>query len=208
MTFIGFDPGGAGKFGCAVLRGKRSACATVDSVDAATRWAAEACEGSTLAAAGLDTLLFWQTTPAGWRSADEYLRRRYPGSKNSVISSNGLYGSMSVQGATLALRLRELWLDIVLTETHPKVLWAHMDTGFEYPRDSRGAVGAVGWLERAAGTALAVRNKHEFDAALSAWAAIQGYEGAWTRDLTSERASEQTGDDVRLVSPTHYFWPD
>lgn len=208
MTFIGFDPGGAGGFGCAVLRGGRSACATVDSVDAAVRWATGACEGSTPAAAGIDTLLFWQTTPSGWRGADEYLRRRYPRSKNSVLSSNGLFGSMSVQGATLALRLRERWPDIVLTETHPKVLWAHLDTGFEYPRQPRTAIGAVDWLERATGTALAIGNEHEFDAALSAWAAVQGYEGAWTRDLALQRASKQTGDNVRLVSPTNYFWPD
>ena len=204
MTFIGFDPGGATSgFGCAILQGERSTCATVDSVDGAMRWAAEACGGTTPAAAGIDTLLFWQTTPSGWRGADEYLRRRYPGSRSSVLCSNGLYGSMSVQGATLALRLRELWPDVVLTETHPKVLWAHLDTGFDYPRNPRTDVGAVGWLERATGTALEVENEHEFDAALSAWAAIQGYEGAWTRDLALERASEQTGDNVRLVSPTH-----
>jgi len=52
---------------------------------------------------------------------DLYLRETYPQVRNSVISSNGLYGAMVVQGMAMAILLREQWGDILLNETHPKV---------------------------------------------------------------------------------------
>ena len=39
------------------------------------------------------------------------------------MAPNSLFGAMAVGGVGLALRLRERWPSIALTETHPKVLF-------------------------------------------------------------------------------------
>lgn len=208
MIFLGFDPGGGSSFGCWIVSDRKIEGGTVGSVDEAIDWTRRVCADFKPAAAGIDTLLFWQTTPSGWRGADEYLRRRYPLRRNSVLCSNGLYGSMAVQGATLAMRLRTLWPDLYLTETHPKVLWEHLATGCTYPREPERNHGAIVWLSGACGHQIHVRNEHEFDAALSAWAAREGYNGVWAHDLALERASQQRGENVQLVPDVHYVWPD
>lgn len=111
-------------------------------------------------------------------------------------------------GATLAVRLRSLWPDITLTETHPKVLWAHLETGIRYPRNLGEDTAAVDWLANAADAEMSPKNEHEFDALLSAWAAAQGLRRVWTRDLVRERAHRQRGENVMLVPNVHYYWPD
>ena len=52
--------------------------------------------GATPAAAGIDTLLYWETGKSGWRSADRLLRQAYPAVEKSVISPNALYGAMAI----------------------------------------------------------------------------------------------------------------
>jgi hypothetical protein len=205
---LGFDPGGGGGFGCAVVTDEHSWSATVSSVDEAVEWAVGQLAGRTPDAAGIDTLLFWQTTRSGWRGADEYLRDRYPARRNSVLCSNGLYGSMAVQGATLALRLRERWPSLLLTETHPKVLWEHISGGVSYPREPAIDHPGVQWLTEALEAAIDPRNEHEFDALLSGWAADRACRGMWPLDLVTVAAREQTAPNLSLVDDVHYFWPD
>jgi len=67
-------------------------------------------------------MLHWCDAPGGWRPSDKRLRDAYPAARSSVLSPNGLYGSMGIGGMALALRLREQWPKILLNETHPKVL--------------------------------------------------------------------------------------
>ncbi len=68
-------------------------------------------------------MLFWEAGPSGWRAADKSLRTKYDAARNSVIASNAVYGAMAVQGMALAMLLRKQWPNIILTETHPKVLY-------------------------------------------------------------------------------------
>lgn len=210
MMYFGFDPGGIGAFGCALLDSANSSlsCATVLSVDEAVCWARRSIHEAPIAA-GIDTLLFWQSTKSGWRGADQYLRRKYPECRNSVVSSNGLYGSMSVQGAVLAARLRQVWPEIGLTETHPKVLW-HSLNGSSYPRiwSEQGGLVVQEWLAKAKLKHCEISDDHQFDAALSAWAAYSGFSGAWVRDLFIETAEGQQAENVSLVPDVKYMWPE
>lgn len=208
MIYLGFDPGGSKGFGAALYDAERASVygATVSSVDEAMVWAIGECAEQPVAA-GIDTLLFWQSTPSGWRGADEHLRRQYPACRNSVVCSNGLYGSMSVQGAVLAGRLRERWPQILLTETHPKVLWSALKIDREYPRKLGDSDALERWTQFA-GLNLTVTDEHQFDAALSAWAAERGSNGIWLRDLTALRAEKQTGENISVVNDVHYFWPE
>jgi hypothetical protein len=40
----------------------------------------------------------------------------------SVMTPNSLRGAMAIGGMALAMRLRQLWPEIALNETHPKVM--------------------------------------------------------------------------------------
>jgi hypothetical protein len=56
-------------------------------------------------AAGIDTLMFWETGASGWRAADGWLRQKYPRAIKSVVSPNSLYGAMAIQGMAMAIKL-------------------------------------------------------------------------------------------------------
>jgi hypothetical protein len=99
----------------------------------------------------------------------------------------------------------------MLTETHPKVLWHHVTLGHEYPRVEKWKDSVPGvvldWLNAKSLTGT-LNNEDEFDALLSAWAAMQGIKGVWKKDLFLLTAKQQKSDNVSLVSYAHYFWPD
>jgi hypothetical protein len=196
---IGLDPGGSHGFGVAILHGTVVETTTVDCVADAVTWLIAACGTEIPGAAGIDTMLHWSDGPGGWRPADRQLRAAYPAARSSVLSPNGLYGSMGIGGMAIALRLRQRWPGIRLNETHPKLLAyalrgeRHTDTDF---------AAAAHWLSRHAGLDLAqVRTGHAFDAVLSAWATREGALQGWM-DLA-------LGDPALLfpAGPAHYWWP-
>ena len=198
--FLGFDPGGLQGFGVACLQGEKVEAATVSTVAAAMNWAEAACSIRAPMAAGIDTLLHWCDGPSGWRPADQKLRAIYPAMRASVMSPNGLFGSMSIGGMALAMRLRERWPDILLNETHPKVLMHAL--GSERYADKTAAA-AVKWFADHSGLGLAEKTSgHELDAVLSAWATREGLQRCWT-DLAESDAS--------LLFPAgkvSYLWPE
>ena len=216
MITLGFDPGGKNGFGCAVVavpenggRCEVTSAATVNSVDEAVAWSSQACGSSKPIGIGIDTLLFWQSTPSGWRGADEWLRDQYPTVRNSIACSNSLYGSMSVQGAILAQRMRSVWKGTLITETHPKVLWHHFTPQSKYPRNwAEQAPFAFSWLEERGISCAVCNNEHELDAIISAWASGQAASSAWPIDLTQKAASKQVRDNVTVCDRVHYFWPE
>jgi hypothetical protein len=204
-----FDPGGQEKkFGCACLDinvggfEAYSACSVDDALD----WTKKTLKVPV--AAGIDTLLFWQSTKAGWRGADHFLRKRYPQCQSSIMAANSMYGSMSVQGAVLATRLEANWNNLLLTETHPKVLWAHLQ--FEYPTGHNWKNGhpepVQRWLKEETLNGD-IKSEHEFDALLSAWAAKNAYTKEWHHDLSNESADDQQHENVSPLKNFHYFWP-
>jgi hypothetical protein len=197
--YLGFDPGGHRAFGVAMLDRDRVLSATVSSVEEATSWAVSTCGGLEPVAAGIDTLLHWSDGASGWRPADKRLRMAYPAAQSSILSPNGLFGSMAIGGMALALRLRRRWPDIRLNETHPKVL-AFALRGQRH-RDSDIAA-VVEWFVLHSQLDLGgYRSGHEFDAVLSAWATQTGLTDGWI-DLVS--------DDASLLFPAgkaSYLWP-
>ncbi|MCZ8547309.1 DUF429 domain-containing protein [Mesorhizobium qingshengii] len=200
MIALGFDPGGAKGFGCCLLAEGSFTTATVGTIAEAMRWAVIACAGEAPSLAGIDTLLHWSDGPSGWRRADLCLKGKYPGASASVMSPNSLFGAMAVGGVGLAIRLKEQWPMMAITETHPKVLF-HALHGANYAKSEIAA--AFDWfVDRAALSPGSVRNEHELDALISAWAAKQGTLQQWS-DLCEPR----TQDMIFPAGPVSYLWP-
>ena len=214
--FLGYDPGGKGAHGVAqveidvdsgrVLRASSTRTATAD---AALAYLVSATATTTERAGGLgvDTLTEWCLGPSGWRQADLWLRATYPKAANSVISANSIYGSMCVNGVGLIHALRRQDPGLVVTETHPKVLYFAL-AGVKYDWAlSRPQM--VAWIRDLLGQpSMDVPSSDEFDALLSAWACAQGVLGHWKRDLhVPVPGSTPGGTVVRPVGSTHYFWP-
>lgn len=208
MIFIGYDPGGNDKHGVAVLdvedgRPVHAESALVETAEKAIRWFSNRVEQP--AAIGVDTLTCWSTGPSGWRPADRWLKERYPDVQGSVASSNSLYGSMSINGMATLVALREAIPKLLVTETHPKVLHWHMvQRPYDFTSNQQGMLES---LAARLGFQFTCASDHEWDAVLSALAAVRGASGQWTRDLHQL----PTMPDERLISPcgeTKYFWPE
>ncbi|MGO8614702.1 hypothetical protein ACC797_22850 [Rhizobium ruizarguesonis] len=200
MIFLGFDPGGAKGFGCCALRPSSIATATVSTIAQAIAWAITQCGNEWPIAAGIDTLLHWSDGPSGWRHADNFLKSGYPDAISSVMSPNSLFGAMAVGGVGLAIRLRQRWPDLLLTETHPKVLF-HALHGSRYSKRDMSL--AVDWfMTKSKLSAIEIGNEHEFDAIISAWAAREGVLNNW-RDLCQPGCP----DMIFPAGPVSYFWP-
>ena len=203
---IGYDPGGDGTHGIAVLTvedGKLvsgQTCVLSTANDVIDRIAST----HDLLALGIDTLTCWSTGRCGWRPADRWLRDRYPIALRSVVSPNGLYGSMGLNGMAVLIAAKAHHPAAQITETHPKVLYCHL-TGCKYnwDRDREAMTRSLGkWVSHK----LELSSEHEWDAALSAFAAFQGLIGRWPTDLHEL----PVGHGERLIKPagdTHYYWP-
>lgn len=205
-TFVGYDPGGNGSHGLATLAvtgGRPSALRveTLPNVEAVSRRVEAVGD---LTGVGVDTLTCWSTGPGGWRPADRWLRAAYPEVRPSVASPNALYGSMSVSGMAVLVALRQRRPDLLVTETHPKVLrWAVWGRRHRY--DEAREMDAD--LSALVGLPVRTANDHEWDAAVSAHAARCAFRGAWAHDLHQL----PTAEGERLVAPcgpTRYAWPD
>lgn len=199
--YLGFDPGGRTGVALLTVGDDIARCVTdsVDSVDAAFQWACGQLGNQTPRAAGLDTFLFWETGPSGWRHADLWLKARYQDVSNSVLSSNSTFGAMAVQGMALAILVKRRWPQIELIETHPKVLYrALAGQKYQWPGEMRA------WLAQQINCPSAnFANDHCWDAALSAWAAFKGHTRSWNRNLhaLSDTPIEPAGSCA-------YWWPE
>jgi predicted nuclease with RNAse H fold len=204
---VGYDPGGDGAHGVAVSsvsEGKpesvrchtfRTAHEVIDYLDAL----------GAVVAIGVDTLTCWSTGSGGWRPADRWLRERYKDVRNSVMTPNGLAGSMGLNGMSVLISARTKNPDVFVVETHPKVLyWALTKKKYNY-HSMRADMELM--LCEAHAVALTTANEHEWDAALSALAAARGYLRTWRVDLHAL----PTVAGERLISPcgqTNYYWPE
>lgn len=206
-TVLGYDPGGDGAHGVAVLQFDENqatalATSTLESVEDVI--STLECLPA-LAALGVDTLTCWGTGRGGWRPADRWLRDRYPAVRNSVMSPNSLFGSMGLNGMGALIAARHKFRDVLITETHPKVLYWHLSSKKHEYLASKAEMDDV--LSRRLNVPVATANEHEWDAALSVLAALNGLLRYWTQDLHALPISE----GERLITPcgeTHYFWPE
>ncbi|MFH0821763.1 MAG: DUF429 domain-containing protein [Pseudomonadota bacterium] len=205
MIIIGYDPGGAGSNGVAVLdvpaAGEaRAWVCTKSYVDEAMAWILDRLGDAEPNAPGIDTYLSWSTGSSGWRPMDTLLKRQYPAVQLSVFASNSAQGSMAVQGMAMALRLRGLWGDrIRLNETHPKVAYYAL-AGVRYEFDDA----LVRWLLNRFNPPLnvPVRDDHQWDALFSAWATWMGETGKWNGNLMLD-----AHDLLLPAGEVTYYWP-
>lgn len=204
---IGYDPGGNGAHGVAELRiedGNAVSVAT-RTMDTAEDVIAFLEGRPSVVAMGVDTLTCWSSGKSGWRPADRWLRQRYGAVQNSVASPNSLFGSMGLNGMAVLVAVRSTRPDLLITETHPKVFYYHL-SGQKYDyQQGRAEMDAA--LSATLGVPVVPATEHEWDAALSAFAALQGLRQRWPNDL--HRLATERGE--RLITPcgmTHYFWPE
>ena len=137
-TIFGYDPGGNKKHGVAKLEVVENRIREVEksTLDTAEKVIEYIGNTDSLIGLGVDTLTCWSTGGGGWRPADRWLRQTCPEVINSIMSPNRLCGSMSLNGMTVLIILREKKPDLFITETHPKVLLRHI-TGEKYDYENR-----------------------------------------------------------------------
>ena len=197
--YLGFDPGGDRRFGVALLDHEHLSTSTVSTVADAISWAIGTCGSRRPIAAGIDTLLHWTTTKSGMRPGDLWLRGMYPADAKSVMAPNSLFGAMAIGGMALAIKLRQVWPEIELNETHPKMLVRALRNERYRPEtiDS-----AIRWFVNCAHCpAWTPQGEDELDAALSAWATREGLADGWI-DIVG-----QGGELIFPAGPVRYLWP-
>jgi hypothetical protein len=209
MIYFGYDPGGNNGHGAAALHVKSDGNASIDtalleSAEAVIDWFHRYSDNNPTAI-GVDTLTCWSTGPSGWRPADRWLKERYPSVRLSVASPNSLYGSMSLNGMAVLLALKADFPQLLITETHPKVLhWHFRRSRYDWVSEQE-PMNAT--LAEQLDCGLICKSDHEWDAAISALAAYRWASGQWQRDL---HALPRTSGE-RLISPcgpTSYAWPE
>jgi predicted nuclease with RNAse H fold len=207
MLFLGYDPGGKSANGAAILTVnndvKSLQAATLDSVDDTLEWFDVCLSGGIPEAIGIDSFLSWETGLSGWRGPDKWLRKMYPEVKSSVMASNSTFGSMAIQGMAMAVRLRDRSDQVILNETHPKVLYyalSRQKYSFPGPNNQM-----VDWLKKTAAINEMPNSltEHAWDAAISAWITYQGYKTGFSSDLMSK-----TNNPILPAGKVHYHWPD
>lgn len=190
MIWFGADPGGGDSFGVAILRDDGSFDTDrVSHADEANDWLKQDPQ-----AAGIDAPMWWSSGQSGDRKADRFLRARCR-SAGTVQAANSLRGACLVQGAMLAIRLRERFKSLPITEAHPTALLKALNL-------DRNQI-----IQRFKLKGDLPLSPHEQDALLGAIAAREGYCERWTRNLAECRdPSEQ--DPLKLpASPIVYWWP-
>lgn len=190
--WFGADPGGIKAFGVAILHDDGTfKSKVVSSADEALAWFHGEPRGI-----GIDAPLWWSSERSSDRQADRFIRTTYKIHPGTVQAANSLKGAVLVQGVMLALRLRERFPKVRITEAHPKALLK--------------AQGLTSWECVAAAYRLVglPTSEHERDALLGAVAAREGVEGRWQSDLALDRRASEQNPTTLPHGPVHYFWPN
>lgn len=233
---LGYDPGGNGRHGVALLGVYRNGVRwdttgdlrvnTCETANAAMSWFEEGCGNARIVAAGIDTLTAWCSSRSGLRPADIRLRKtaNYALVRSSVDNPNHINGSMAINGAIIVkwIKDREGGASTI-TEAHPKVCyfalrgrrhpWAKTDekNPLRPAPDSQSA--ARSWLAGELNvTSLPVTDfdaeDHGFDAAMGVLGALRGLNREWTIDLHAEVTSPTNAQLIHPFGQTYFFWPD
>jgi hypothetical protein len=197
-AWIGADPGGKHAFGVAALFDEGTVeSVTVSFADEAIDWIVD--KDVQPLGAGVDAPLWWSSGRSGERHADRWIRRTYGIPSGTVQAANSLRGAALVQGAMFVSRIRERFLDLPVTEAHPKaVVRALAGTACDAPWDGS-AVTCLGNFKAA--------NEHERDARFAAVSAREGFQRRWCRDLSIKRLESEQDPSTCWLGPVHYYWP-
>lgn len=207
QIIAGYDPGGNGSHGLAMIEINDESVSIVDvlTLDSAEEVIRVLEGANNLVALGVDSLVALSTGPSGWRPADRWLRKRYPEVEKSIISPNGLYGAMALNGLAVIGVVKRNFPDICITETHPKVLyWVITKRKYEYRHNSDCM---DEFLMNFIGVSLETQNEHEWDALVSAYSALMGFWGQWKNDLFSLEC-EQRERIIYICGEVYYYWPE
>jgi hypothetical protein len=205
---LGFDPGGAGHFGWAVLEYQSNdtpclrACGSALHADDAVRAAsAELRIDDCVVAAGIDSPMYWTAT--GDRAAERIVRDAMSarGARNvggTVQHPNSLRGACVVQGPTTGVLLRTRFPSIPITEAHPKaLLWLlGMATVHRQPHN-------LSPLDFATLFSCSYSCEHERDALLAAWTAY----AMSTRRIGWTNLVEREHDPIFIAGEVEYWLP-
>ena len=211
-TFLGFDPGGIGAFGWAILAGEQLPLCLVgrgiaDHAQGAFNAAMKSADKSSIKAVGIDAPLYWSAE--GDRRADQIVRKaitKLGSSGGTVNAVNSLQGACLVQGMLIALMCREaLAPGTPISEAHPKaLLWLLGEANAEHhPKEIKMSV----LKKYVVGNGIEDASEHERDAtlgAVTAFAAIAqlpGWEDLY--QVEAEKASTKT----LFVPPPMYWMP-
>jgi predicted nuclease with RNAse H fold len=197
--WVGADPGGLNRFGIALLLPRsRVRSAVVSCADEAVEYVARNCEGLPKGV-GIDAPLWWSSGQKSMRAADYWIRKEFGISSGTVQAGNSLRGAALIQGAMLAVRVRERFPNIQVTETHPKALLLAIKTSYAELCRRRGLISAA---------IKGIGADDRQDAVLSAIWARDVFEGRWTRDLTKERGASEQDPSSFWLKPIYYYWPE
>ncbi len=121
-VYLGADPGGVNKTGVAVFSPPSTLVSmNFSSVQEALNWYISQIKTDKAIAIGIDAPLSWSIGQSGWRKQDLHIRSKYSKYRSSVLCTNSLHGSCTVQGPLLAIEIKKQYKIIAITETHPKV---------------------------------------------------------------------------------------
>lgn len=192
MTYwLGCDPGGKDKFGVAKLYPSGDFHAyCVSSVDEVLQLAGEQPLG-----VGIDCPLWWSTGVGGGRKADSWIRKNVGLSGGQVQSVNSLQGAAVVQGILLAMKLREKYPAVKITEAHPNALLKAMKISENETLKLQFEL--FGQLS----------SEDERDALVAAVAAREGFSGRWTIDLSLQIARLEIEPRKLWFGSVNYWWP-
>ena len=216
---VGYDPGGNGKHGMAVLRVRSEGdrwrpldlqVTTESSLADTLDWVKNTCRHGRILAAGVDTLTEWNSGLGGWRPADCWLRKTYRAVQGGVIAPAALRGAMVINGAGFLQELAPRFRTdaTTVTEAHPKVCYFAL-TGriADFNED---AAEMVAWLASALEVEMPEgifgKADHGFDAGMAVLAALRGVDGEWPLDLHNLPDADQSGR-IQFYGETHYWWP-
>jgi len=227
LNILGYDPGGKNANGIALIEISNSVVVdvrlkTCNYVDEVIEWILGDQKIVQLHGVGIDAFLSWSTGEAGWRSMDNLLKDTYKSEfnritsndvsktrkiSNSVLSSNSTFGAMAVQGMALAIRLRAIFPNIIINETHPKVLYHAMRSCEKIHDYSNDKTDMDNWLTGKLGIkkSIGCKNDHEWDALISAWATWKGMSGCWKTDLMDD--GEMQDNLIFPAGDVKYYWP-
>ena len=206
-TIIGYDPGGNGKHGVAFFTYNDSQLIAhkICTFTNANEVIEQSKKHENIIAIGIDTLTCWATGDSGWRPADRWLRNKYQNITNSITSPNSLYGSMCINGMSVLISMRKNNPNLIITETHPKVLYyALTNNPYDYKNNQ---TSMDSFLSKELKTQINTNDDHQWDAAISVYAAVNGVLGRWKRDLHQLAPL----NNEKLILPcgdTNYWWPE
>ena len=127
---------------------------------------------------------------------DLSLRKNYGIPSGTVQSVNSLRGAALVGGTLLALRLREEFPELPITESHPKALLI----AFKLESDAA--------IEKCLHVRKAWHDEHQRDAMVAAVCAREGFEGRWRCDLAKHRHRLEQDPKSFCLAPVSYWWPE